>query len=94
MGSTSTFTLPDRQKYEGEWKDGKRHGQGTFTFPDGRKYVGEWKDGKRDGQGTHTLTDGRKFVREWKDGKPWNGTEYDKNGNIIGTVVNGKMIKQ
>ena len=69
-------------------------GRGKYTYPDGTKYVGELKDGKQHGQGTHTLTDGRKFVREWKNGKPWNGAEYDKNGNIIGTVVNGKMIKQ
>ena len=37
MGSTS---------YVGEWKDGKRNGQGTFTSTDGSKYVGEYKDGK------------------------------------------------
>jgi len=39
-----TETLSDGKKYEGEWKDGKRNGQGTFTYPDdGRKYEGEWK---------------------------------------------------
>ena len=32
-------------RYMGEWKDGKKHGQGTFTFPDGEIYEGEWKDG-------------------------------------------------
>ena len=34
------------EKYEGEFQDGYRHGQGTYTFSDGRKYIGEWKDGK------------------------------------------------
>ena len=29
-----------------------------------------------------------------KDGKEWNGTEYDKNGNIFGKWVNGKYTKQ
>ena len=37
-------------RYMGEWKDGKKHGQGTFTFGkgkyDGEKSVGEYKDGK------------------------------------------------
>jgi len=28
-------------------------------------------------------------VGEFKDDEPWNGTEYDKNGNIIGKYVNG-----
>ncbi|HIA77875.1 MAG TPA: hypothetical protein EYO05_06810, partial [Gammaproteobacteria bacterium] len=32
--------------YVGEWKGGKRNGQGTYTFADGRKYVGGIKDGK------------------------------------------------
>ena len=58
------------------------------------KYVGEYKDGKRNGQGTQTWLDGRKYVGEYKDGKTWNGTGYDKNGNIQVKFVNGKMIKQ
>ena len=32
-------------KYVGEYKNGKRHGQGTYTYPIGDKYVGEWKKG-------------------------------------------------
>ena len=31
-------------KYEGEWKDDKIHGQGKFTLADGDSYEGEWKD--------------------------------------------------
>ena len=27
-------------KYTGEWKNDKRHGQGTYTHADGAKYVG------------------------------------------------------
>ena len=53
------------------------------------KYVGEYKDGKRNGQGTQTWLDGRKYVGEYKDGKTWNGTGYDKNGNIQVKFVNG-----
>ena len=34
------------------------------------------------------------YEGEWKDGKEWNGTEYDKNGNIFGKWVNGKYTKQ
>jgi hypothetical protein len=34
-------------KYMGEWKDGKKHGQGTYTNKVGEKYVGEYKDGRR-----------------------------------------------
>lgn len=48
-------------KYEGEWKDGKAHGQGTMIFPDGSKYEGEWRDGIAHGQGIMTLPNGTKY---------------------------------
>jgi len=79
-------------KYVGEWKDGKYNGQGTLTLPNGEKYVGEFKDGKKNGQGTYTWSDGDKEVGEWKKNELWNGTMYDKDGNIIKRVVNG--VKQ
>jgi len=66
-------------------------------FEDGNKdkdakYIGEFKDGLLNGQGISTLFDGRKYVGEFKDGKRWNGTMYDKEGNIIGKWWNG--VKQ
>ncbi len=36
-----TVIFSSREKYEGEFRDGKSYGQGIFTFPDGKKYVGE-----------------------------------------------------
>jgi len=86
------FTFPNGAKYKGELKDGIPNGQGTFTWSNGNKYVGEYKDGLLNGQGTSTLFDGRKYVGEFKDGKRWNGTMYDKEGNIIGKWWNG--VKQ
>ena len=80
--------------YEGEYKDGKKHGKGKLTKSDGRKYEGEWKNNKPNGQGTFTSPDGTKYVGEWKNGEPWNGTFYDKDGNIKGKVVNGEEIEQ
>ncbi len=66
-------------KYVGEWKDGKEHGQGTLTTPvvDSRNLI-------------HF---GRKYVGEWKNGKHWNGTT-EKDGKIEKKVVNGKYIRQ
>ena len=55
-----TYTSDNGEKYVGEWKDDKRHGQGTNTWASGEKYVGEFKDGKRHGQGTNTLANGTK----------------------------------
>ena len=33
---------PLGRKYEGEWKDDNRHGQGTFSYITGSSYSGEW----------------------------------------------------
>ena len=85
---------PNGNMYIGEWKDGKRNGQGTYTFQEGSRYEGEWKDGKYNGQGTYTLIDGNRFEGEWKDGKPWNLTIADKNGNIIRKWDNGVEQKE
>jgi len=86
---------PDgRWKYVGEFKDGEKNGKGTYTHSGGGKYVGEWKDGLMNGQGTLTRTDGSMYVGEYNDGNRWNGTEYDKNGNITYKFLNGKSIKQ
>ena len=86
--------LTSCEKYVGEYKDGKRNGQGTITWSDGKNYVGEFKDGKFNGHGKLTWSDGKKYVGEYKDGKKWNGTVYDKNGNIQVKFVNGEYIKQ
>ncbi len=90
QGSWSYY---DGRTYEGEFKDGKFNGQGTMTLKNGKKYVGEYKDGYPNGQGTETYPDGGKYVGEFKDGETWEGTEYDKNGNIIVKWVNGEQIE-
>jgi len=33
--------------YDGEWKAGKREGQGTLTWVDGSYFTGRWKNDKR-----------------------------------------------
>jgi len=51
----------NKGKYVGEWKGGKKQGQGTFTYGkgkwEGEKYEGEFKDGYRHGQGAYTHLD-------------------------------------
>jgi len=89
-------------KYIGEWKDGKYHGQGTLMTLGGDKYIGEWKDDKRHGQGTliNADSDARgaldKYVGEWKDDK-WHGqgTLTWANANeYVGEFRNGKQHGQ
>ena len=55
-------------KYVGEYKDYKMHGQGTHTWKkSGSKYVGQWKDGKQNGQGTYTYANGVVQEGIWKN---------------------------
>ena len=81
-------------RYVGEMINGVPNGQGTFNNRWGGKYVGKWKDGKQNGQGTYIYHDGRKYEGEWKNGREWNGTGYNKNGEIVVRFINGKQIEQ
>ena len=54
-------------RYVGEFKDGKRHGQGTYTFTDGQKYVGECRYDMWEGVGTFTYPNGSKYVGQFKN---------------------------
>ena len=38
-----------RNRYQGEWKDGSRHGAGVFYYGNGAKYIGNWKNNLKDG---------------------------------------------
>ena len=91
-----TWTYDDGQKYVGDWKDDKRHGQGTYTYVDGAKYVGEHKDDKFHGQGTYTWADGTKYVGEYKDSEfHGQGTYTFPNGDeYVGEYKDGKRNGQ
>ena len=86
-----TINLNNGDKYVGEWKDDKKHGQGTYTFGNesqwaGGKYVGEWKDDKKHGQGAYTFGNqsqwaGDKYVGEFIDDKKIQGTYTFASGD-------------
>ena len=90
-----TFTS-NGQKFVGEFRDDKKHGQGTFTAPNGEKYVGEYRDDKRNGQGTLTFPSGEKFVGEFRDNKKHGqGTHTFPSGEkYVGEYRDGKKHGQ
>ena len=73
-GKTESKKILPKGKYEGEWKDGLRHGKGIYiwghSYDDGwpYKYNGEWKDGKQNGNGIMVYKQGI-YNGEWKDNK-------------------------
>ena len=90
------YTYDDGGKYEGEWKDNKKHGQGTYNWPSGSSYVGNWKDDKKHGQGTYTYQSGASYVGEYKDGKKHGrGTYTYPDGSIyVGQLENDNFSGQ
>ena len=93
-----TCTLINGATYVGQYVDGLREGLGTFTWsihaPDGGGvYEGGYKNNRRNGKGKRTYRDGSILEGYWKDNKFWNGTKYDKEGNISGKYVNGECKK-
>ena len=88
-----TMFFDNGAKYEGQWKNDKKHGKGVFTSSHyfdcknfvGMKYEGEFKDDKFDGFGITTYTNGDKYEGEWKNNKQYgkgvvtyfNGEKYD-----------------
>ena len=64
-----TATYSDGSRYEGDIRDGKRHGQGTFIWAEGGRYEGEWRNDKRTGWGTETWTNGNRYEGEYLDNR-------------------------
>jgi hypothetical protein len=84
-GYAETYYYPNGDKYVGEFKNGKRVGQGTLEYRGFQKYVGNFKNDKRHGQGTFIdegLTEFT-YTGEWKDDK--------KNG--LGLITYKKGLK-
>jgi len=91
---TSTYANGD--KYEGEWENNLKHGEGTYIWANGDKYEGEWKDGKKHGDGTYTWADGGKYIGEWKDDvRHGRGTHtYANGGRYLQIWENGKIVSE
>jgi hypothetical protein len=53
--------------YDGEWKDGMRHGQGTLSFDDVgvAKYEGGWANDKKSGKGKMVYASGNWYDGDW-----------------------------
>lgn len=66
--------------YEGETKDGMKHGMGTLTWDDGDQYVGEFKFDEKT-NGTFRWKGGDTYTGQWKNSLMHGiGTYTYKNG--------------
>ena len=76
-------------KFEGEYLNDKKNGKGKEYNAKGKLiFEGEYLNGKRNGRGIEYNADGI-FEGEFKNGKKWNGTGYNKYGEIDYDIFNG-----
>jgi len=57
--------------YDGEWVDGRRHGQGTlfYNVEETSFYRGGWSADRRDGEGVAVYPSGSVYTGAWRDDK-------------------------
>lgn len=96
--------LPEKQnikytkgnRYEGEMKNGMRHGYGIYFYQNGDRYEGWWECNIKNGMGTFFYKDGSLYVGQWSNNdKNGLGTFYYKsgdkyNGNFLNNKRHGK----
>ena len=58
------MTFTSGAKYEGGYKEDKKHNLGTYVHADGSIYTGEYKRGKPSGRGIYTFPTGRTVDQE------------------------------
>ena len=51
------LTYDNGDTFEGDFVDGKRHGNGVYTSKKGDRYEGEWKNDRREGYGILSFTE-------------------------------------
>ena len=81
--------------YEGEFRDGKRHGRGVYRFANGDTYEGEYRNGKRCGYGRFSFANGDVYEGEfWENRYHGHGTFRFANGEVIeGEWANGVRLQ-
>jgi hypothetical protein len=82
------------QRYDGDYRNGKRNGCGTMTFDENRRYTGQFKDDQFEGLGIWTLENGDRYIGEFHDNKCNGvGTFILKDGSSqSGNWENGRLV--
>ena len=52
-------------RYEGEYSNGQKNGQGKYIWPDGSSYEGQFMNNNLSGFGTYHWADGKKYSGFW-----------------------------
>lgn len=85
------------ERYEGDFRYGKRHGTGVQYYPEGNmKYKGDFRADQRTGYGAYYFLNGDKYVGLFQNNLPHGkGTYYYADGDrFVGIYENGKRNGQ
>jgi uncharacterized caspase-like protein len=79
-------------KYEGDFRDGIKQGQGVYVWENGDRYEGTFTADRADGRGKYQFANGDTYEGEVKAGEIiGRGTYVAKNGDVFeGSFVGGK----
>ncbi len=86
------FVFPNKNKYIGEFQNGKKHGKGIEKDPDGNYIIGQWKNDKEDGfVSIYNSNNEIMFSGEMKEGKPLKAPQKHDvpDGCVFGDCANG-----
>lgn len=89
--------LDTGSRYQGDWIDNQRHGEGTFYWPDGEYYIGSYANDQRNGMGSYYWPNGEKYTGQWKnDKRNGEGAFYDSEGIVItrGLWKEDKLVEE
>lgn len=73
------------ERFEGEYKLGKRDGEGYYVFQDGSRYIGTFKNDLRHGQGNEIDKLGNSYQGMWVE------DVKEDTGDAIHIVVDGPV---
>jgi hypothetical protein len=79
-------------KYEGDFNEGLKHGEGTYVWQNGDRYVGHFANDRPDGKGRYQFANGDSYDGEVQAGViVGRGVYTSKNGDVVeGSFANGK----
>lgn len=88
-----TRSFPNGSVYSGDFKDGKRHGQGRQQWADGAVYEGAWVDDKIHGQGQLTHGNGDVFAGNFVNNSAQGQGKYIRfeGGEYMGEWANDRQ---
>ncbi|CAG9331540.1 unnamed protein product [Blepharisma stoltei] len=82
------------EKYNGDYVNGKRHGNGEIIYSNGDKYKGKWINDKKEGYGKYLYKDiGITYKGDWHmNNRHGNGKMKFSNGDVLqGSWSNGYL---